>query len=253
MTDIILVADVSSANAPGAAPGRASLQDDLDWLWMAAQGVRGVYTEGCIGNDGPNPDRATLSADIASAGLALGWYDFTYPIGLQNDSTHTARDAIGQARMHAASHPKWAPGMLQNAYDFEWPSPADFIRWGCTWPQIANWARAYIAERRQIEGRAGDAFYSYKSWLYSLMDEGSFDLDDEIALWVAGDYAWSTSDDRKPILWQRTGHELMVPTTSGRPPVKTDCSIFLGDETAWASFLGLPPSATPTRPDLPAA
>ena len=35
MTDAAYILDVSSAQAPGRAPGRASLQDDLDWAWAA--------------------------------------------------------------------------------------------------------------------------------------------------------------------------------------------------------------------------
>lgn len=253
MTEI-LVLDVSQANATGQAPGRASLQDDLDWGWAAAHGVRGAYVEGYVGNDGPNPSAATQMADIRASGISGGWYDFLYP-GLPDGLGRPLyRGAAAQARLHAAMPVDgqarvWLPGDMPHAYDAEWPVESDFAKWTTSWGAISTWLLAYIQERSLLSGQARHAFYSFHSWVATLIARTAFVLPPEAQLWIAGDVEW-TVPGFTPTLWQRTGRELMVPTKSGRGSVKCDCSVFLGDETAWATFRGLPPSDTPTRPDL---
>jgi len=238
----ILVVDVSSANAMGAAPGRSSLQDDLDWGWLCAQGVRGAYVEGYIGNDGPNLDYAQQRDDARAAGIAVGTYDFCFP-GLPDEAGHPARDPVSQARLHAEHDGIWMPGDLPTMADLEWPAPEDLARWSTSWPLIDTWNGIYLGERDRLAGRRV-GIYSYPWWWESLAKGMSGTFDPVYAgrpLWCAAVGApWVKPPFSDWTLWQRTGRELMVPTRSGRPPVKTDCSAFNGDEDAWAAFLAGP-------------
>jgi GH25 family lysozyme M1 (1,4-beta-N-acetylmuramidase) len=225
MTDILVV-DVSSANALGAAPGRASLQDDLDWDWLAQRGVRGAIVESGIGNDGVNQDLTQQLADIAAAGLIPGLYPFIYP--LPADGVHPNRAPADQARLHWSQAPKLAGPHLPTFCDAEFPTPAAFARWGCTPLQIRAWLTAYRSTYSALSGETM-GLYSYPDWLA----ETGYDPGDG-PRWMAGDHATPGA-----ILWQMTGHELMVPTRSGRPPVKTDVSLFAGTEADWARFVGI--------------
>jgi GH25 family lysozyme M1 (1,4-beta-N-acetylmuramidase) len=240
MVDILIV-DVSAANALGAAPGRASLQDDLDWTWLRAQGVRGAIVEGFIGNDGPNLDFEAQLADAAAAGIAVGEYDFPF-CGLPNADGHPDRDPISQARLHAAHGRVWRPGDIPTMADFEWPAPQDLAKWSTSWPAIDTWCGQYLLERDRLAGcKVG--IYSYPWWWESFAAgiAGGFDPVYLVRpLWCSGSAApWVKAPFTDWTLWQRTGQELMVPTRTGRPPVKTDCSVFNGDEDAWQAFLGL--------------
>lgn len=237
----ILVVDVSSANAIGAAPGRASLQDDLDWDWLYAQGVRGAIVEGYIGNDGPNGDFQDQLNDARGAGMAVGVYDFCYPLPYAQG--HLGRDPVQQACIHAAHDGVWTPGDIPTMADLEWPAPENLAKWGCTWAQIDTWIGLYLAERDQLAGRRV-GIYSYPWWWESLTKgmAGTFEpVYADRPLWCAGAGApWVKPPFTEWALWQKTGNELMVPTRSGRPPVKTDCSAFNGDDAAWAAFLAGP-------------
>jgi GH25 family lysozyme M1 (1,4-beta-N-acetylmuramidase) len=234
MTDLLII-DISAANALGRAPGRGSPQDDLDWTWLADQGVVGCYVEGFIGNDGANPDFVQQCADVRAAGIAVGVYDFCYP--LLADSTHANRDPIDQAALHAAHDGPWKPGDMPTMSDFEWPAPEDLAKWGCTWAQIREWICGYLARRDRLAG-CTVGLYSYPDWMRELGELPEY-VAVERPFWCAGTSPWAPSPWKAWTLWQRTGRELMVPTTSGRPAVKTDCSVFAGDETAFAAFCGV--------------
>ncbi len=232
-----LIVDVSAANALGRAPGRSSSQDDLDWQWVKSQGVVGAYVEGYIGNDGANADFVDQLQDIVGVGLIPGVYDFAYP--LPTDETHAYRDPVAQARLHAARSGPWKFGMLCSMCDLEWPAPAAWARWGCSKQQIIDWTCAYLLARDGLAGcKVG--LYTYLDFWEKLTSDGAT-VPSELAsrpLWVAGSTPWVAAPWTAATLWQRTGKEILVPTLSGRPPVVTDCSEFLGDDAAWQTFLG---------------
>jgi len=232
-----LITDVSAANALGRAPGRALSQDDLDWAWAKSQGVVGSYVEGYIGNDGPNTDFDLQMQDIVDAGLLAGVYDYVYP--LPTVAGHANRDPVAQAQLHGAKSGPWKPGMLRFMGDLEWPSPAQWAQWGCSAQQIIDWICAYLLTR---DGLAGCmvGLYTYEDFWMELTAGGT-NVPSELAdrpLWVAGSSAWVKPPWSAATLWQMTGQELKVQTTSGRPPVTTDCSQFLGDDAAWSAFIG---------------
>lgn len=224
MSDILVV-DVSSANAMGAAPGRASLQDDLDWAWLVAQGVRGAIVESYVGNDGPNLDMQDQLRDAQAAGLVTGVYQFLFPLPVVDG--HINRRADLQAELHYANAPRVAGSHLPTFADGEWPNPSKWAQWGCSASQVADWLALYLETYDRLSGET-TGVYSYPSW----WAEVGFDAG-ERPHWMAGSDATAGA-----VLWQRTGEELLVPTRSGRPTVKTDCSLFAGDDAAWASFCG---------------
>jgi GH25 family lysozyme M1 (1,4-beta-N-acetylmuramidase) len=238
-----LIVDVSAANARGRATGRTAVQDDLDWQWIAAQGVVGCYVEGYVGNDGPNLDMEDQLHDATSAGLLTGIYDFVYP--LPNALGHANRDPVAQARIHATNAGTWRPGQLPPMADLEWPSPgAGWVQWGCSQSQIEDWLCAYLVERDRLAGTACGIYTYLDFWEQMTPSNGVFPAEYfDRPLWVAGSSAWARSPWTAATLWQMTGKELHVPTTSGRPPVLTDCSQFLGDDAAWSAFLGVAPTA----------
>ena len=214
MTDAAYILDVSSAQAPGRAPGRASLQDDLDWAWAASQGVIGALVECSIGNDGVNLDLAGQLADASSAGLLVGIYNFVYP--LPADGAHANRSADDQARLHWSQAPKLTGRRLRTFFDAEWPYPQDWKRWGCSSWQIDDWLDLYA---ETYEGLSGDTLglYSYPDWMHAAGLNGTRPL------WLAS----VPQPANGAILWQQTGHEWMIPTRSGRSAVRTDVSLVL--------------------------
>jgi GH25 family lysozyme M1 (1,4-beta-N-acetylmuramidase) len=247
MTDKLIV-DVSAANALGRAPGRVTAQDDLDWKWLASTGAVGAYVEGFVGNDGANPDYEAQMQDAIGAGLVVGTYNFVYP--LPNAIGHPARDPVSQAKLHAERCGPWKPGMLPTMCDFEWPAPEQAARWGVDGASKLAWLMQYLPAMDDLVG-CSVGLYSYLDFWQEILSCGA-PVPPELAsrpLWVAGpDWVrppWTTAT-----LWQMTGRELHVPTTTGRPPVLTDCSKFLGDDDAWQKFLGLVPSELPTKPEL---
>lgn len=235
MTRLLL--DVSAANALGRATGRTASQDDLDWKWVAGQGVAGVYVEGYVGNDGPNVDFDDQVKDIVGVGLPYGVYDFVFP--LVNAIGHADRDPVAQAQLHASRSGPWKPGMLPFMCDLEWPTPAQWPAWGCSKQQIIDWVCAYLPERDSLAGcKVG--LYTYEDFWTELTGSGT-SVPAELAerpLWVAGSRSWVQPPWTVATCWQMTGQEMHVPTLSGRPPVITDCSQFLGDDAAWAAFIG---------------
>ena len=122
-----------------------------DVHWQAiAKDVRFVYLRCGVGNDPPDSRFREYAAGAHAAGLLVGAYHFAYP--LPSEPAHPGRDPETQARDHAAAQGSWATD-LPPALDLEWPSPEAWATWGCSGPQITDWALRYLTTLQAIAGR----------------------------------------------------------------------------------------------------
>ena len=163
----------------------SAAQGVVDWARVAAAGVRAVYVEHGVGNDAANPCAAAQVAGARAAGLLVGRYDFSYPIAIPG----AGRDPEGQAARHAAlaEGETWD---LPPALDVEWPEPAQWARWGCSWQQIPQWIAAYIAARPEVA-----RIYTMPGFVEALRHPASFASCD---LWIAH---WGVPAPEGPAPW----------------------------------------------------
>ena len=172
---------------PGCVPmiDVSAAQGVVDWARVAAAGVRAAYVEHGVGNDAANPCAAAQVAGARAAGLLVGRYDFAYPIALAG----AGRDPEGQAARHSAlaQDEAWdLPAVL----DVEWPEPAQWARWGCTWQQIPEWIASYIAARPEVT-----RLYTMPGFIEALRHPAGFATCD---LWIAH---WGVPAPEVPDPW----------------------------------------------------
>jgi GH25 family lysozyme M1 (1,4-beta-N-acetylmuramidase) len=244
--------DVSSANAPGTAPGRTSKQDDLDWKWARGTGIVAGWAECYVGNDNANPDFAQQIQDMRDAGLGAAPYFFAYL--LPNALGHACRDPHQQVALWSqhlqgyAYHKGDPPPML----DVEFPGPQDWAKWGTTQPLAWSWILAALADLDDLfQVTAGIYTYEYE-WdaITASLPSEQLEQLQKRPFWVAGSKPWTRRPWSQATCWQRTGQEIRMPTTSGRPAVLTDCSLFQGSDDDWLRFTGQSPDAAITKPAL---
>jgi len=230
---VILVCDISNYTGP-----------DVPASALAAAGVRGCYVKAQEGNDGPNPYFDEQVAALKAAGIACGAYLLAYP--LPDAPGHVDRDPAGQVGLFGAvckglgSEPGDMPPML----DCEFPAPQDFAKWGCTPAGVSAWlAEAARLIDQELSRACGIYCGSY--WWESLGGAGLVGFEQR-PLWLAG-YPVKGKLSAPPVMnvrvpkpwasatvWQFTDEFDAVGVG-----VPVDGGVFLGDEPAWRSFLGL--------------
>lgn len=254
---MIRVVDLSSV--------QGVLGDDC-WQHLVELGIRGAYVKCTTGNDGADPDFAPNVAGARRHGIAPGPYCYMEP--LPPSAAHPGRAPVEEAALFfkTAGGLGWQPGSVPVPFqatggqpgdmppcgDAEWPVPEEWAKWNCSPHQLVAWMDAFYAELARLFGRK-PVIYTYPYWWTTVCAAGSLAGYMSVvaasawALWIA-DY--DTAPHRVPVdgerpraippwteatLWQHTGGGMKLP--NGEP---VDYSVFLGDEAAWAAFLGLP-------------
>jgi lysozyme len=200
MSDLIKGIDVSS------------VQSNVPWQAVAAQGMKFAIMKCCQGNDGVDPFYKTNMTGAKAAGLYVGSYNFVYPLPPQ--ASQPGRDPVKQAQMHFSVADNTNPVFC----DLEWPAPGpDWSKWGVSASQICDWTLAYLAEYTQLSGKK-PILYSYPYFLNAINPPSDFA---QYPLWIAS-YV-PTPVIPKPftdwVCWQTTGGGGKLPNGA---PVDTD-------------------------------
>lgn len=208
------------------------IQGVVDFAAVAATGVQFVICRCGVGNSGKDSTYDKNMANAKAVGLQVMAYHFVYP--LPTIASEPLRDPTAQAKLHAG----YANGALA-ACDLEWPTSADWAKWGCTAAQIGQWVVTYLAAYESLTG-IKPLVYTYPNFAQQV------NLPVEVAnypLWIA------SYDDATPliphpwtdwVLWQNTGGGGKLPNGA---PVDTDVA---RDLSLWNAAPVVPmPVATP--------
>lgn len=207
----------------------SSVQGLLDIAALDAAGVRGLIHKCQQGNDGKDPFfEKNIAAARHLSSWVLGKYDFLYPL------PHLDPEVQAEGFFKASSLGS-ADGDLPPAIDIEWPDPdAGFTKWGCTAPQVSEFARRCAERTTVLHGRK-PLLYIYPYFAAKLASGGA-DMSwmSEYALWIAsyGKAAtipkpWMTST-----VWQYNGNDGERMPNGG----DADFNWFNGDAEALAAF-----------------
>ena len=118
----------------------------LNWSSIAASGVQWCGIRCGNGNDSIDQNYATNYANAIAAGLKVITYHAVFP--LPTTAVQPLRDPVAQANYHFNN----AQGQVA-MMDFEWPTPVQWSKWGCSASQINAWGLAYLAEYSRLLGR----------------------------------------------------------------------------------------------------
>jgi lysozyme len=186
------------------------IQGTVDFNALAASGVQFVVIRCGVGNGGIDIDYTTNVAKATAAGLKVMAYHFVYP--LPTTTAQPLRDPVKQAQYHFNA----AQGQLA-ACDLEWPTQADWAKWGCTASQINQWALTYLAEYSRLSGQPM-IVYTYPNFAQTVGLTSDFA---QYPLWIASyeptpaiPHPWTDW-----VLWQTTGGGGHLPNGA---PVDTD-------------------------------
>ncbi len=212
----------------------SSVQGLLDITALDAAGCKGLIHKCQQGNDGKDPFFERNIAAAKAFGWTTGKYDFLYPLPHLNPE-------IQAEGFFKASHLGAADDELPPVIDLEWPDPdAGFVKWGCTAPQVSEFARK-TAERETVLYGKRPVIYIYPYFEQKLISGGA-DVSwmQDYPLWIAS-YAkqatipkpWLTST-----LWQYDGNGGEKMPNGG----DADFNWFQGDAEALAAFCRKRPS-----------
>ena len=219
---------------------------DIDWVAVAAAGVRGAYIEGQVGNDGPNRLFAAQAAGARAAGIAVGVYLFAEI--LPDSPAHPNRDPDDQVRLlwEATGGVPCAPGDLPPMLDCEDPEVQHWAGAGVTPAFAVTWIASALAAIDARWGRTAGV-YTYAPWWRALGLYGTNPVFVDRPLWLAaypGPWDSVPPPDGTPMpelapfgaatIWQ---HGSKMPLPGSGP---CDGSVFAGDEDAWAALLETP-------------
>lgn len=172
------------------------IQGKVDFVALAASGIQFVIIRCGVGNGGIDSLYASNVAAAKAAGLKVMAYHFVYP--LPPLASQPLRDPVKQAQYHF----KAAQGELA-ACDYEWPTPDQWAKWGCTASQMNQWCLAYLQEYERLSGQKM-AVYTYPYFAQSLNLPADFA---QYPLWIASyetnptiPHPWTDW-----VLWQTTG------------------------------------------------
>ena len=228
---MILIGDVSEFQGP-----------NFNFKALATAGVRACYVKAQQGNDHPNQYFDEQVEAGVAAGLDMGAYHFSEP--LPEVPGRVNRDPLGQAQLFfAATAAARARGDLKlpPMQDLEWPVAAAWVEWGVTGTSIARWAAMFAAHVDAMWLRSC-GIYIDPSFAASL-PQIELTMMRFRALWgaaypIGGFLSAPPSASPpsippwgRPTLWQFTD-KFSVPGCQA-----CDCSVFLGDETAYQAFL----------------
>jgi lysozyme len=117
----------------------STMQGNVDFAACKAAGLDFVVCRCGVGNGGKDANYDKYVAAAIAAGMKVAAYHFIYP--LPPLASQPLRDPVKQAQLHAG----WAGNSVSViCCDLEWPLQQDWAKWGCSAPQIVQWAITYL-------------------------------------------------------------------------------------------------------------
>lgn len=171
----------------------------IDFNVARAAGYRFVYVKCQEGNEGRDGFYQRNVQRARDAGLHVGAYHFAFP--LPTDPKHPGRSPLEQAELFfkACAGLGSQAGELSPAFDFEWPAPQDWAKWGCSPEQISEWGRECCEAMALLWGRL-PVLYTYPHWFRELAKGADVSWASRYPLWYA-DYSWP-QDGHPPKGWE---------------------------------------------------
>lgn len=220
----------------------SSVQGKLPFELLKASGYRFIVIKAQQGNDGLDPQFAANVKGAFSAGIEPFAYCFAYPL------PHL--DPKEQARLFVERTQALLPGRPL-FLDFEWPSPEQWVKWGCTAPQISQWLKELCEEVVRLTGLK-PILYTYPYWWSSLSLGADVSWAADYALWLAAYVKSEPAKGANPkvpkpwstwLFWQWDGNGGM------RLPngIDADFCVFNGGEAELAALIRCE-EAPPTQP-----
>jgi GH25 family lysozyme M1 (1,4-beta-N-acetylmuramidase) len=230
----------------------------IDWNLVASSGVRFAWIRCQVGNDRRDEAYVRNVQRARDAGIVVGAYHFAYPLP---DDWHKARLPLEQAKLffEACGGLGSQPGELSPALDLEWPSPVDWMKWGCTAQQISDWGRECAEAMALLWGRL-PVIYTYPWWWQTVSKSADVSWAARYPLWMASyTHSWAgvPENGAPPVpppwtnwaAWQYSaeGSQIRVP---GIPacPIDRDC---IKDEATFERLQGSIGDDEPTLRELP--
>ena len=205
--------------------------------------VPGFYVDHArsAGTSGQDPRFAENVAGARAAGLVVGCYSFAYPLPHQDGNP--IRDPEAQAKFHfdLAGGLGSLDGELPPMLDLEWPPPEDWGKWGCTPPQLRDWALRYLDAATGLWGCL-PMVYTYPDWWLRVGGAGEPAFA-EYPCWPASyptpPARWPTAGEKPLILrpwsdwlgWQFCGGGMTLPNG-----VRADFDVLNLDEAGLAAL-----------------
>lgn len=159
----------------------------INWKLVAASGVRAVWIKCGEGNEPARDDTAyRRNVDEARAnGIAVGAYFFAYPLP-HGPGKPVGRSPIEQAGrfFEITGGLGSRPGELSPAFDFEWPPPEEWKKWGCEPEQLSDWGREFCEAVTLLWGRL-PVIYTYPWWWKALSAGADVEWAGRYPLWMA--------------------------------------------------------------------
>jgi GH25 family lysozyme M1 (1,4-beta-N-acetylmuramidase) len=157
----------------------SSVQGLLQIERLHAAGIRGLIHKCKQGNDGKDPFFERNIAAATAQGWYRGKYDFLYPLPHLNPEQQ-AEGFFEASKLGAED------GDIPPVIDFEWPDPdKGFAKWGCTWPQVNEFARRACERSTVLVGRK-PIIYIYPYFAHLLVaNGGDTSWLKDYALWIA--------------------------------------------------------------------
>jgi GH25 family lysozyme M1 (1,4-beta-N-acetylmuramidase) len=121
--------------------------NNINWERVAAAGKEFVICKSYTGNDVADPTYIRNVIAAKDAGLAVGAYNFLYP--LQYDATKINRQPNLQAQLH---YTHTGNNVKFVAADLEWPSVSEWAKWSVNANFIKDWTAQYLETYMQLSG-----------------------------------------------------------------------------------------------------
>jgi lysozyme len=137
----------------------------IHWGLVAQSGIRFAWVKCTQGNEFSKDTCFERNIQRAREnGIAVGAYHFAYPLPHGIDKPR-GRSPIEQAQaaFDGCSGLGGSPGELSPVVDAEWPSLAEWNKWGCTAKQISEWLHEYCEAATLLWGRK-PVIYTYPDW-----------------------------------------------------------------------------------------
>jgi lysozyme len=163
----------------------------INWKLVAQSGVRFMWNKSAEGNE-PNKDDLSFIRNCSEAqahSISAGVYFFPYPLP-SAPGAPPGRHPLEQAeRFHKRVRGLGSKfGELSPVVDAEWPAPQDWLKWGCSAPQINDWLMQHCHAVALLFGRL-PVIYTYPHWWRMLSLSADTSWAGRYPLWLA-DYSW---------------------------------------------------------------
>ena len=221
----------------------SAVQGLVDFQAVKAAGIDFCIRRCGVGNNGIDAYYQRNMTAGTAAGLKMATYNFLFP--LPNTPSEPLRDPTAQAQYHA----KAVGGLTKVIFaDFEWPVQADWAKWGCSAPQIAQWLATYLQAYEDYTG-IRPIVYTYPDYARSINLPAA--IGRKYRLWIAS-YDTTTPLIPAPwtnyILWRNGGGTGRLPPSG--IPVDTDLAfdLSLWDEPTVEAPVAVQPIPAPVVP-----